>query len=176
MHKLYKIPTTVPVLKIKFLLEDYLMHFENQIRLNVGELDYKTNVRGQMTGFKHFLKDEKFNSFMNIFIQKMADIVKESDPLQLKIFNSIQVAEAWGNKLKAGEMVNPHNHIGSLDYASVLYFSATYLVVENQKVDVSRGDVLTFFCTAKHWTDKANEERLSLAFNWRNTTKKNWNT
>jgi len=174
MYQIYNVPSTTPVLKIQFLLEDYLTHFENEIKKNVGEMDYKTNVKGQMTGFQHFLKDKKFNDFLKIFCDKLNYTKQINDCLKLKNFNSIQVVDAWGNKLNSGEVVKPHHHIGSVDYSSVLYFSNTYLFVEKKKIKVSRGDVLTFFCTAEHWTEEANEERLSLAFNWRNTSKTSW--
>jgi len=168
--KIFKISTKIPVIKFNYLNEEHLIHFENEIKLHVGPLDYKTNVKGQMTSYTHFLNNTRFNLFLNFFAQKIFETLKNNDPLYLKNFNSLKVINAWGNKLNPGEVVNPHTHIGSVDYSSVLYFSDTYLVVENQKIYAERGDILTFFCTSKHWTDKAETERITLAFNWQNAT------
>jgi len=171
--EILKISTFAPVVKFKYPNEEHLIHFENEIRLNIGQLDYKTNVKGQMTSYTHFLKDAKFNLYLKFFAQKIFETLNNNDPLYLKNFNSLKVVNAWGNKLNPGEIVNPHTHIGGIDYSSVIYFSKTYLVIENQKINTDRGDILTFFCTSKHWTDKAETERLTLAYNWINVTAKN---
>lgn len=171
--KLFKINSTVPVVKFNYINEEHLIHFENEIRLNVGPLSYKTNVKGEMTSYMHFLKNAKFNLFLKFFAEKIFETLENGDPLCLKNFNSLKVVNAWGNKLKPGEFVKPHTHIGGVDYSSVIYFSKTYLVIEDTKISTDRGDVLTFFCTSKHWTDKAENERLTLAYNWVNATVKN---
>ena len=168
--EIIKINTISPVIKFNYTNEEHLIHFENEIKLNVGPLSYKTNVKGQMTSYTHFLKNNRFNIFLNFFANKIFETLKNNDPLNLKNFSSLKVVNAWGNKLNPGEIVNPHSHIGGIDYSSVIYFSKTYLVLEGQKIYTQRGDILTFFCTSKHWTDKAEIERLSLAFNWLNTT------
>jgi len=151
----------------EFLCEDeaLLKRLENKIDQKVGPLNNKTNVRGKMTDWKCFIKDEDFKNFVQIFIRHMHnasfDIVNNVPPLE------IIIKDAWGSILNKGDEVWQHIH--NDQYASVLYFD-DYAPLQTSagQFDTKRGLLITIPGKCPHWVDEIKEDfsRKTLVFNW----------
>jgi|TARA_E500000178_G_C16892867_1_gene694355 hypothetical protein len=169
MHTyIFPIHTYVNVCNVSH--EESLSYLQNEIDKRVGPMDYATNVKGQMTEWDSFVNDKKFQKYVGMFLEKL----KEENPWKIQCWKGIEMVGAWGNKLKANDYVDRHDHRGDTDFSSVIYFSNTYIILENFHIDVKRGDIVTFDPTVKHWTNPETEDRYSLAMNWKLITDKVW--
>ena len=144
--------------------EKALEYFENLIKKNTGELDYKTNVKGKMTGWDFFGKDPEFKHFINnIFHPTM---MKHVGILRGESEKLIQVKEAWGNILNKGDKVMRHHHKNNY-YSTVIYFDDTSpLCTDVGKFETHRGLVITIEGSLYHWVEPVIKERTCLVFNW----------
>ena len=153
--------------------EDFISHCEQQLLNNISpSLEGKTNV-ANMTDWKFFLKDDRFNDFLQNQFFVLVD--KHS-----KFFghgpagSDVSVGDAWGVKLTKGQETKPHDHKG-YNYASVMFFGeGTPLCTPERQFMPARGKIITFPGYIVHWVPPIQEEqRLSLAWNWTNAPK--WN-
>jgi hypothetical protein len=151
--------------------EQNLSYLQNEIDKRVGPMDYKTNVRGQMTDWNSFVEDKIFKKHIFLYLEQ----IKKENPLNIQDWKGIEIVSAWGNKLKANESVVKHDHRGGSDFSSVIYFSDTSIVIENFQINVKRGDIVTFDSTLQHWTNAETKDRYSLAMNWKLILEKEWN-
>lgn len=167
---------TGSVTKILIQDEQLLKNLQNKISLNVDkELSYKTNVKGRMTHWNFFSRDEDFKNLLDQFLK----IARRSN-IWLEYFNReknlyfFNISNAWGNILNKNESVTRHHHLGT-DYASVLYFDdRSVLCTDAGNFKSQRGLVITMPSYLHHWVEKLTEDtqRYTLAWNW--TFAKNW--
>jgi hypothetical protein len=152
--------------------EPHLQHFERAIREGVGPMDYVTNVKGQMTDFRHFNNDPVFHEYVGMFGEQLLSSNIFNDPN----FTGINILDAWGNLLKPGESVTEHAHVAEgTDYATVIYFGPSQISAGDVTFNNLRGHVLTLPSSLRHSVPAAPDERMTLAFNWTmNVTPNKW--
>tara|TARA_R100001129_G_C5278007_1_gene236043 strand:- start:238 stop:792 length:555 start_codon:yes stop_codon:yes gene_type:complete len=152
------------IVRCRILSEAHLQHFERKIRESVGPMDYVTNVRGQMTDWRQFNDDPIFHEYLLM----LAERFQASGALNERAFRGIDVKDSWGNVLKANETVVEHDHCGgTIDYASVIYFDDSEIVVGGSTFCNRRGHVITLPGHVLHSVGPSEkEERITLAFNW----------
>ena len=143
-----------------------LNYFKNKIKKDVGANNFVTNVKGQMSLFDSFLKDEKFLDFINKrFLPEMFsanNISHENSSLY-----EMRIMAAWGNILNKGHYVQEHVH-GSAEFSSTLYFSkGEPFRTEAGVFEIEEGLILTFPGYLTHWVNPIKEkERISMVWNW----------
>jgi hypothetical protein len=125
------------------------------------KLSYKTHVRGHITGFECFIKDENFYDFLKL-IQPYIRIIYQ---------NNFTIHDAWGNICKYNEEVTEHNHEGITGFCGILYLTGngpgTYFKQHDLLIEEEIGKFILFHPMLLHSVSKItnNEERITLAFN-----------
>jgi|TARA_A100001391_G_scaffold74045_2_gene47884 hypothetical protein len=154
--------------------EELLQKLENKIRYNIDDkISYETNVKGRMTHWDTFKKDDTFKKMISKFFHTCSYYglfqgAKSKDNLFHFFINN-----AWGNILKKEEKVVRHHHLG-VDYASVLYFDDySPLCTDAGKIETKRGLVVTIPSYLYHWVEPLDKdiERCTIAWNWSFTKK-----
>jgi hypothetical protein len=114
---------------------------KKEVKNNVKEfLTNNTNVKGQMTFYRHFIDNKLFK-------------IIEETTLEYKWY------DAWGTILKKGQHVSEHNHIQP----------GTYFKNHNITIKPEIGKIIIFSCKEAHSVAKyeGDEERITIAFNGR---------
>ena len=138
-------------------------YFINLINKNKGDLDYKTNVKGKMTNWSLFNKDEKFHQFLESINEDMYWANKFKQPLYLK--------DSWGNKLEKGDSVTEHEH-ASERLSGILHLTnngpGTYFSEIDLNIKEACGKYIIFDSTLLHEVKENNtdETRYTIAFNF----------
>ena len=129
-------------------------------KIRDDKLSYKTNVKGHFTGFKCFVEDNDFHSFLKLI-----------QPYIKVIYNrNFTINDAWGNILKKGEEVTEHNH-NSYVFCGILYLSengpGTYFKEYDITINEELGKFVLFHSKLLHSVKKIEEdiERITIAFN-----------
>jgi len=134
---------------------------KKEIDKKVGELDYKTNVRGKMTKFHEFINNP-------ILLKLLGESIYVSNVLNVK---DSRLGEAWGNILKKGENVIAHTHEPAI-ISGVLYLTeggpGTNFPEFNKTVEEKIGKIVFFSGMASHQVlpTKLNKNRYTIAFNF----------
>jgi hypothetical protein len=124
---------------------------------------YSSHVRSEMTNFKYFLDDLKFNNFLND--------IKGSFDFHIRNVQ-MELYEAWGNKIKPGEYIRTHNHTG-VELSGVLYLTnegeETFFPEYNLKIKPEIGKFIIFEPILSHGvaTNISKDIRYTIAFNFR---------
>ena len=162
---LQKVQRTLFIAEYQFFNFDFVNQLKKDIDNNIGELSYKTNVKGKITNFDLFIKNEIFISllkesteFMNIFK------IKEC-----------YLAEAWGNILGKGEEVVSHKHEPA-SLCGILYLTeggpGTCFPEFNKFIEEKIGKIVFFNGDTEHFVPKSNfkGKRYTVSFNFFNKT------
>jgi hypothetical protein len=162
---------TLNVTKIEkwvFLIEYQLKNLnfvdilKKEIKNKVGSMNYKTNVKGEMTDFTEFVNNE-------ILINILRECMEVTNVLSLP--KSV-LKDAWGNILKKGDNVQQHTHHG-YTISGVLYLTekgpGTYFPEFNKTIDEKIGKVVLFSGDALHSVPvyRGDEDRYTIAFNFK---------
>jgi hypothetical protein len=107
-----KIEQWLYLLEYQFKDLSFVNILKKEIENNVGELDYITNVKGQMTKFDAFVDND-------VFLNLLKECLHVSNVLNIK--NS-RLTEAWGNILKKGGEVQAHRHNAAI-ISGILYLT-----------------------------------------------------
>lgn len=143
--------------------ETALKYWEEKIKSNTGNMDYKTNVKGKMTDWNFFINDPEFKLFINDIFYPT--IIKHN-PLKGSNESLIQVKEAWGNVLNKGDSVQRHHHRNGY-YSTIIYFdNVAPLQTDIGNIETFRGKVITIDGFLYHWVDPVPKDRVNLVFNW----------
>jgi hypothetical protein len=133
------------------------------------ELWYKTNVKGNFTGFKSLIQNDDFLNFLQIIQDKIRIIYQEN----------FCIDEAWGNLCcKVNDEVTEHDHNGVTGFCGILYLSeggpGTYFKDYDFLIEEKIGKYVLFHPLLKHSVKKIEKEmeRITVAFNMNQT--KNW--
>lgn len=164
--KVYLEQIKIPVLKYYYEDNELISYLENKIISNIKkEFNNITNVPN-MTNWKFFLEDENFKKFINNQFYHIVNAYITFFGHGPKGF-ILNLNDAWGNILKKGEEVKPHDHLGTA-WTTVMYFNkGTPLYTTFGKFEIKRGLILTMPGFVHHWVPKIEEEeRLSLVWNW----------
>jgi hypothetical protein len=142
------------------------LYFIKEIEKGIKQKEnksYSSHVRSEMTSFKYFLDNLKFNNFLNN--------IKESFNFHIRNVK-MELYEAWGNKIKSGEYVKTHNHTG-VELSGVLYLTnegeETFFPEYNLKIKPEIGKFIIFEPILSHGvaTNKSKDIRYTIAFNFR---------
>lgn len=155
-----KIEQWIYLLEYQFKDLNFINILKKEIDNNVGELDYKTNVKGQMT---------KFNALVNneIFINLLKESLSFSNVLNIR---DLKLTDAWGNILKKGDVVQLHEHSPAV-ISGVLYLTeggpGTFFSQFNKTVEEKIGKIVFFSGSAFHQVlpYTLDENRYTISFN-----------
>ena len=166
MHKynITKRPVTKQAIIIETLIQDLSIveSLKKKIDEKVGVNDYKTNVRGQMSGWLDLLHESSFK-----------EIIGQNKDLWMTEFPNIakySVFEAWGNKLKKNDFIVEHKHIPCI-LSGIIYLTnkgpGTYFSEIDYTVKEEIGKVALFPSELSHSVDKFtfDEYRYTISFN-----------
>jgi hypothetical protein len=128
---------------------------------NDKNLYYKTNVKGNFTGFHSLQDNNDFISFLKLIQPQIQLIQKDNFIIQ----------SAWGNFCKKNEEVTEHNHAGINGFCGILYLSekgpGTYFKDYDILIDEKIGKFILFHPILMHSVKKIEDdiERITVAFN-----------
>jgi len=124
-------------------------------------LSYKTNVKGDFTGFKSLIQNNEFITFLKNIQENIKVIYRDNFIIQ----------DAWGNICKIGEEVTEHDHGGITGFCGILYLTeggpGTYFKEYDLLVKEEIGKYVLFHPLLKHSVKKIENdiERITIAFN-----------
>ena len=139
-------------------------YFINEIEKGINDKNnnnYKTNIVGQMTDWKYFVKDKLF---IQVVTEIFSKLEKETD------FLNFAINEAWGLKQGYGEKTKKHNHLSSY-ISGIIYLSKCDqpLVFDevNEKVEVEIGNFAIFDSWLTHGCSPSldNTFKYGISFN-----------
>ena len=152
----------------KYVNKTVIDNLIKTIDKGVGNLDYETNVKAQMTPFEYF-NNNKY------FLQFIKDITPE---FEKEITNRLQISlklkNAWGVKMKGKQdHIIEHNHDHSTNTISgILYLTnngpGTYFTELDHRVNESKGKFVLFNSFLMHSVEQSylKTNRYTLAFNF----------
>lgn len=151
-----------------FYNEKIFKNLINEIKNNISDLSYKTNIKGNFTGFNHLIKNKYFVEFLN------------SIKSEIKFIHDhpFIISAAWGHSLKKGEKVMCHNHLGVSGFSGILYLSdigsGTFFPNIKKSVTEKKGRFILFSPFLDHFVPELQEDetRYAIAFNAESV--KNW--
>lgn len=159
--KVKEIPLETFLLIGQIFDQKIIMNLKNFIKKNIDQnLSYKTNVKGQFTGFKSLIENEDFINFLKI-IQPQIKIIYN---------RNFQIFEAWGNICKYNDEVIEHRHDNSA-FCGVLYLTengpGTYFKQYDLTIEEKIGKFILFHPFLLHSVKKIENdiERITVAFN-----------
>ena len=157
------------VTKILIENEELLQRLEKKIKSNTDQtLSYKTNVKGKMTHWDYFKRDEDFKELVSLYYKICGRYGLWQEKQDNNNIYHFTVLNAWGNILIKNDKVIRHHHLGT-DYSSVLYFdNKAPLCTDAGKIETTRGLIITIPTYLFHWVEKIDKdvERYTLAWNW----------
>tara|TARA_Y100000004_G_scaffold147264_1_gene168376 strand:- start:603 stop:1124 length:522 start_codon:yes stop_codon:yes gene_type:complete len=139
-------------------------YFIKKINQGVQEKDnmnFRTNIKGEMTSFKYFINDFEFHK---IYFQ-LIDYLEIDQNL-----SNHKLEDAWGLKCDIGSKTLNHDHDGNI-ISGVIYFNTHPQLLEfneiNQTVKPEPGKFVIFSPFLKHECKRSmsNETKYGLSFN-----------
>ena len=157
------------LIKIKFLqleLDDNKVdseYFIKKIEEGISQQDnmnYKTNLKGQMTSFNYFVEDKK--------LQKLLEYIFDNFPKNIFLGNQVCI-EAWGIKCNEGDKTEDHDHI--CDYSAILYLNDSNTAIHFPEINTNilpkKNNFLFFSALLMHGTKRITEGcKYAIAFNF----------
>jgi len=164
----YKVPVKHPIIfyqvNIKDISTDY---FINKINQNINtDLSFTTNVKGHMTDWRLFEKDENF-------LRLLSQIHQENN---LDFDNDLKLVDAWGIKMEEGCQTIKHNHIensisGSFylnDCDNKIFFPQLKL-----EIPIEKNTCIFFSSILEHYTTPIKKDtKYAIVFNF--NEKRDW--
>ena len=158
-------PRTVNIIFGHYPYPEVIHSFLLEIKNNIDpEMENYTHVKGGMTNWHYFLKNDLFTNFMTYIINKH----QTSHPDIFEYFlEKRTIREAWGNEVKSGDHLNPHihNHIHGILYLT----EGCDLILPDLNISITPhpGDYYMFPPQIVHGFDKyeGKTNRYSLIFN-----------
>lgn len=158
----------------KYANEYIIEKLKKEIDKGVGPLDYKTNVKCQMTTFQYFMNNKYFLQFLKNISSELEKEI--TDRLQV----SLRLKNVWGLKMKGKQdHVIEHNHDHSTNCISgILYLTndgpGTFFPELNYRVKEVRGKFVLFSSFLLHSVKKSllKKDRYTISFNFEDYT--NW--
>jgi hypothetical protein len=156
------------VLKNVFLIEIELKinssYFINKIEEGIygSNNNYLTHVRGKMTSWDYFAKDENFLSLVKTGVNYLDENIS---------LVSCYIRDAWGTKIDYNDRVREHDHSGCI-ISGVLYLQDSkqnlYFKELNISINPKKGKLLLFSSNLRHGTKFSLDKkpRYSIAFNY----------
>jgi len=160
----FLIELTLNVTSVK---DDLIKTIEKGILEN-SNMNYKTNVKGQMTHWKYFNSNQ---SFLSVLDQGFLEIEKNMKLKEGHIF------DAWGIKIFDRGYTVYHNHSEAL-YSGILYLNDSEQVIHfprlNIEINPKEGSFLFFSSHLIHGTKNYNFKNIKYAIPFNFKEKKTW--
>jgi hypothetical protein len=158
-------PRTVNIIFGNYPFPEIIHKFILDIKNNLDDkMKNYTNVKGGMTNWYHFIKNENFVNFVTYLINKY----QVNYPNIFKHFlQRMTIKEAWGNEIKKGDSLDFHIH-NSIHVILYLTKGCDLILPElNLKLTPKAGDYYIFPPQILHGFDKyeGDNNRYSLIFN-----------
>ena len=163
INKLIKTELKRPALFIETKLDVDANYFISEINrmLEIKNLDFVTNVKGQMTDWKAFNNDENFQK----------TLAKAYGKLSKHLSGPFTLQDSWGIKMQGSAQTTSHNH-ARFDYAGVLYLNNSNQPLVFPELDVEviprEGVFVVFngfiFHEAPH--EQLTDPKYAIAFNF----------
>lgn len=128
-----------------------------------NNMNFRTNVKGLMTDFNYFNKDENFLKILQKFIYYIDDNYD---------LNKYTLQDSWGMEVRKNEHTLFHAHSENL-WAGVLYLnsSSQELIFEeiNEKIKPEKGSFALFSSFLQHgcYRNKDDHSKFGISFNMR---------
>ena len=132
--------------------------------------NYVTHVKGKMTAWDYFIKDENFLSAIKVgtnYLDEKISLV------------SCYLRDAWGTKINYNDRVREHNHNGCI-ISGVLYLKDSNQDLYFKELDISirpkKGKLILFSPFLMHGTKFSLDKkpRYSIAFNYVESEEAKW--
>ena len=140
---------------------DYLTKKINDGLGDPENQSFKTNIKDQMTPWKHFNQDEQFLKILHKFIDLMDENVK---------LTSYKLEDSWGFCVNQGGYTKFHNH-GNAIWSGVIYLNEHNQTLDfpdiNQKVKPEKGKFVLFSSFLNHGCKihRCENPKLGISFN-----------
>ena len=133
-------------------------YFKKKIDENLNDLSARTNVKGGMTAWKVFNKDEEFLNVLKNNLEKLPYAIP-----------AMFINEAWGIKLEKGQNTTFHDHLPA-NVSGILYLSesSTPLKFPDLNLDIfpKVGTIAVWSAPLVHGTGFLQEgPKYAIAFN-----------
>ena len=159
----YQLSINHPIIfyHVKTDLEFDNNYFINQIEKNLDKkLSFQTNVKGSMTDWYFFTKDNYFPKIIKNIIEKH----------NIKLKTKLCLEDAWGIKMEPGQETTLHNHVESA-FSGILYLNdcdnkIIFPQIETE-ILIEKNTFLIFSGALNHLTTKVTGEnnKYAIAFN-----------
>ena len=139
-------------------------YFKKRIEEGVqnSSLNYQTHVRGQLTEWQFFNRDEQFKGLLLQLIDYLESLNVELEGFHLE--------DAWGLIEKFGDYTRKHNH-GSSYLSGVIYlndhYQKLYFPTLKQEIIPKKGKFVLFSSFLTHYTKRNHEhkDKYAISFN-----------
>lgn len=142
--------------------QEIILNLKKFIKENIDNtLSYKTNVKGQFTGFKSLIENKYFINFLEKIRPQINMIYKEN----------FEIFDAWGNICNYNEEIIEHKHAQISAFCGILYLTeggpGTYFKEYDLTIEEKIGKYVLFHPQLLHSVKKIenNIERITVAFN-----------
>jgi hypothetical protein len=159
------------IYEIQMDVDDKYFKEEIENCLKKKNLYYTTNVKGKMTEWDAFNKNEKFVKILT----KGLKYVSQFHQIKPRVI----IESAWGIKIEKGDYTEKHNHSSS-ELSGILYLNdvSQLLIFPDLNISVKpkKGTFLIFSPWLEHFTglNESDVAKYAIAFNFREFKNKNW--
>jgi hypothetical protein len=159
----YKIPISYPITfyHVKTDVEFNSNYLIDQIEENIDiKLSFNTNVKGGMTDWKFFMKDDYFPNILKNVLEKD----------NIKLDSKLSLQDAWGIKMEPGQETILHNH-SECQTSGILYLNDCNNKIIFPQIEteilIEKNTFLIFSGVLDHFTTKVTGEntKYAIAFN-----------
>lgn len=156
--------------EIQLEVNDLYLISEIEKHLEKTNLYYTTNVKGKMTAWNAFNKDDVFLETL----ERGSSHISQYINLEKSVLH-----ESWGLKIEKGDYTARHHHSTSI-LSGILYLNEVDQVLMfpelNINVKPKKGTFLLFSPWLEHMTDvnKSEQIKYAIAFNFDEFKDKNW--
>ncbi len=166
-----------PIKKDTFLIElelkinssSLIKEIEEGINSN-SNYNYVTHVKGKMTSWDHFVKNQYFLSLVKTGTNYLDEHIS---------LTSCYLRDAWGTKVGYNDRIREHHHYGCI-ISGVLYLQDSDQELYFRELDISiapkKGKLILFSPLLRHGTKSSlsKKPRYSIAFNYNEDESQRW--
>jgi len=137
--------------------------------LQKDNMNFQTNVKGQMTSWSYFNDNLNFKNILKDSLKEIRNYVS---------LDQAYLVESWGIKISRGETTNFHDHSECI-FSGILYlndFDEPIIFPNyNLKIIPKEGTFMLFSGLLEHGTEPSNSDIIKYAIPFNFRSKKSWN-